>query len=473
MNRRTNWKVLCTSDPIPGDAVMVREAGEHYQLIYDELTRTRENLEVIITRDFETDMVSKAVDAVINQAWLADVSLTRVSPRYFIVATQLKSFADALERTQPEVDLAEGEAQSAESAIETAQASIAFNDDKFAQADWQRRKYERDQQGSGTAPTPQAIERNQRDLLKYKNQLNQAQIDLKVARLARDAAKERFDAAMRDYTTAAQEAARAIQVQVIGDGAGDTWWENYGSTVVNIIRNTCSYEAYLITKAGLGVLEYNSGAQALVEGLLSGDSERRSAGWSAMLEGLSVTSSALSEEIGMLGSVLVTVGFFTADPIVVGLGKGAAVGSLSLATISFATDFVRYQQNDLTEEEFKASTKSMATSVVTAVMPPPVGEALNGLRYVYNANTRKPLQDEFTKISFPFVNDPGPLFLPPVNLSLPEWAQPAKVVQVSVPGASGAATTGRSLVQTGVDAVTWGVDKVTAPLNAVGNLWPF
>jgi len=242
MSHRTNWKTLRLSDPIPGDVAGIRDAAEHYRKINQALTTARQSLEVIITGKLTNGMISQSVDAIRDKATTVKNNLAAISGRYSVVANELHTYADALDRAQTQADEAEGDAQNAQTAIDSAQLRITVIGPKL---DILRQSQPTD---------PDEVLKKTTDLTKNNRLLSDAQADKAQAMARKNDAAEKLNRAIRDRDNAAAAAATAIRRQINSDGQNDTFWDTWSSKAASIIESIIRQHITALNAASPGLI---------------------------------------------------------------------------------------------------------------------------------------------------------------------------------------------------------------------------
>ena len=206
--RPLDWSpVDLSADPIPGDPDTVRRGGRDYQETARQIGRAAASLNAIEAGG----QVSLAVDAVMERKTETMDDISRAQDRYRITGEALEEYADTLAAAQETADTALARATTARRDKESAQTSkrvylnlAADEDDEDA-----ARRYR------------QLVDDFEDSIDAADATIRQAQADIDQAKTTRD--------------TAAEKAASRIQQITSSDGLNDTWWDDWGAKLTELL----------------------------------------------------------------------------------------------------------------------------------------------------------------------------------------------------------------------------------------------
>ena len=331
MTHRTDWQVLRTSDPLPGNVVDIKDAASNYQQISKAISDARSELERISSAHPTDEMLSEAVELIRDDAKNIKTGLNAVQGRYTVVATELDKVADSLGLLQEKANLAETDARKAKPVLDDANQRISTTSGQLFGL--------RTQQASLVATdfvdafdltnAKEKAEQNAKNIKKLEIALQDAKNDKVVAQKLLDDAYARLASALRDYDTIANEAAEKIRHQCDSDGLNSNWYEDFLKWVANRVIDALDFVLNIlenIADAIASVFEaIEKIAQAIVD--LAGDLERlaealakglSSNDWTEfqevvnniqthvldLMEGMSDLADSLSTITGTLGAIL-------------------------------------------------------------------------------------------------------------------------------------------------------------------------
>jgi len=200
MARPVDWAPLAGSDPVPGDPYEVARMGRHYTDVADAINRAASKLRQLAGGN--DDQESDAVDALDDDCQQVADDISRAHRRYAGVGAALTAYAPALEQAQ------------ADSLAALTAAQQADSDHKAATT----RQSNAQSQGETTA----------------------AQDDVDAANKALGDARTKLQHAIEHRDNAARTAIDAIKdVQDSGD-LNDSWWDNWGHKIVEVIQKIAS-----------------------------------------------------------------------------------------------------------------------------------------------------------------------------------------------------------------------------------------
>jgi hypothetical protein len=206
--RPLDWSpVGLSSDPVPGDPAVVRQGGWDYQSTADSIKRAGDSLRAIE----DGGMVSLALDAVMECKTEAVDNIAQAYSRYHDTGVALVDYASELAACQEAADAALADAAAAEStktsALRSQRTYVNLRSDSDDVDD--RRRY-------------------QRQIDNFQDDVDSANSSIGVAKAAVGEAKARRD-------RAAQTAIAKIQQVVGSDGLNDSWWDDWGSKLAEIL----------------------------------------------------------------------------------------------------------------------------------------------------------------------------------------------------------------------------------------------
>lgn len=203
MSRPFSWFPLASSDPVPGDPVAVRAAGDRYVQVAATIDSTATRLRRLTEAN---GTVSEAVTAVGEKATKVADDISRAYDRYHGVGGALQDYAGALDGAQVESEAALRDAQAAQHRVDAAASTIT--------AAQHRLDGLTNDEADDDART------------RYRTQLTRARSERDDAEVALAAARTRLDAAVTDRDSAAERAIDVIEDGMSGDGLRDNLWEN-------------------------------------------------------------------------------------------------------------------------------------------------------------------------------------------------------------------------------------------------------
>lgn len=211
MSRPLSWYPLASSDPVPGDPSTVRTAGEDYQDVARAINAAADALTQIA--DVEGN-VSYAINEIREKATEVAEDIRKAHQRYDGVGGALVTYASALDSAQVESAGALADAKAAQSAIDSANATIASTSTAASHVN-----------------DPAAQASFARTISRARQERDDAE-----ARLA--AARTRLDDAVASRDAAARTAVDAIENTTAHDGLRDNLWENLNlGAICNVISD--------------------------------------------------------------------------------------------------------------------------------------------------------------------------------------------------------------------------------------------
>jgi Putative T7SS secretion signal domain len=206
--RPLDWSPLASGDPVPGDPDRVEQLGRHYQRVASAISDAATKLRRIAEHQ---DMHSEAVAAFRDTAREVADDISRAHERYDGVGRALSGYAPELREAQSESAAALVQAQHAEDDLVTA--------NRLAHAAQVR---------IHAAPDGTDTTADQGDHRRALTAADAARDDLAAARRRLRGATETRDAAARRAMSLVAE------VKDSGD-LNDTWWDNWGAKIVQVI----------------------------------------------------------------------------------------------------------------------------------------------------------------------------------------------------------------------------------------------
>lgn len=199
MSRQLSWYPLASSDPVPGDPVAVRVAGQDYQQVAQAINSAAGALEQIASIEGN---VSYAVDEIRQKATDVAGDIRRAYDRYDRVGAALVEYASALDSAQVESEAALRDAQNAQHAIDSAGTTIA----------------------SASRSLNDAVDEDEKTL--HQNRLDRARHARDDAEIQLAAARRRLDDAVALRDSAARTAGDKVHDITGSDGLRDSLWDN-------------------------------------------------------------------------------------------------------------------------------------------------------------------------------------------------------------------------------------------------------
>jgi predicted nucleic acid-binding Zn-ribbon protein len=369
VTHRREWRVLATTDPIPGEVAGIKDAADDYERIKRALQQATEDLTTVIQGEIGDQYDSQAVDAIKESATTIRDGLSKVTSRYSVAACQLKEYADALEKAQTKADQAETEAQKALDARRRAEddAQFARNTKNRIQQNisasttavnrsidsYNESVRLNNNAGPGIetfdlSPMKRSIDRQKSELDSLKTSYDRAQQALAEAERQIqihnqhiDEQRKKLEAAIKERDAAAQKAADAIRSIMDSDGQNDTWWDDWGSKIADFIGGILEWLGEMVGKVIAGIVQIIQGliqamqslrdlANAFVQGILTGDWDDFGQALQNLANSVKIVLKGISTLADGLSSILTIVGIFL---VLSGVGAGAGAALLSAASI--------------------------------------------------------------------------------------------------------------------------------------------
>jgi len=205
--------------PLTGDPDLLARKAAHYRSVAAEIARSVQTL----TKIQGEQMTSHAVDKLKESAGDVADDITKAYDRYDKTAQALATYAGELRGAQDD-----------------ALAAIAKIAEKQNEADAANRAASSAQTAADTASDDQKSD--------AQKTAQQAQSAADEASAALTAAQNLWHAAVERKTTAAKAAARAIDDVVNGKGnhgLKDSWWNNWGSKLYDLVKQVCKWAGIL------------------------------------------------------------------------------------------------------------------------------------------------------------------------------------------------------------------------------------
>ncbi|MGP3922650.1 hypothetical protein [Streptomyces sp. 8N616] len=223
--RPKDWHPLATgdrySDPTPGDVEDVRSGQK---TMHNTASEIREQIKRLKTIGEGEGLKGKYVDELKDGADKLKAKLEKTAGRYERVSAKLKDWADKLEHAQSET---EGALTSAQAAEETIKGLVGTTD-----------------------PDSEAAKRAEEELDAHQK------TQLKEARDKLDAARSRFNTAVGDYESDADDIAGKIR-EIIDDAIEDGFWSwtsNWIERNLDTIKAVLEVLGWIATIAALAAL---------------------------------------------------------------------------------------------------------------------------------------------------------------------------------------------------------------------------
>ena len=227
MARPTDWNPLASSDPIPGDPGVVRQAAQNYADVAEAINTARDRLLAITFKG-----KSHHIDKLRSDCEDLVVQIKQASSRCSGAAGALKTYAGALEGAQ-------------------AKSLPILKEAKEAQGDRRRWKQEEWEQYCRHQRTTNPVERSRAESDYRAAQSKRAAAEGRIAQ-----ARERLKAVVKERDEAGNRAADALRETSRNSPLKDTFWEK----VQNVISDVITW----LEKTALPTLDKISVALAIV-----------------------------------------------------------------------------------------------------------------------------------------------------------------------------------------------------------------
>jgi hypothetical protein len=227
MARPTDWNPLASSDPIPGDPGVVRQAAQNYADVAEAINTARDRLNAITFKG-----KSHHIDELRGKCEDLVVQIKQASSRCSGAAGALKTYAGALEGAQ-------------------AKSLPILKEAKEAQGDQRRWKQEEWEQYYRHQRTTNPVERSRAESDYRAAQSKRAAAEGRIAQ-----ARERLKAVIKERDEAGNRAADALRETSRNSPLKDTFWEK----VQNVISDVITW----LEKTALPALDKISVALAIV-----------------------------------------------------------------------------------------------------------------------------------------------------------------------------------------------------------------
>lgn len=227
MARPTDWNPLASSDPIPGDPGVVRQAAQNYADVAEAINTARDRLLAITFKG-----KSHHIDKLRSDCEDLVVQIKQASSRCSGAAGALKTYAGALEGAQ-------------------AKSLPILKEAKEAQGDQRRWKQEEWEQYYRHQRTTNPVERSRAESDYRAAQSKRAAAEGRIAQ-----ARERLKAVIKERDEAGNRAADALRETSRNSPLKDTFWEK--------IENAFSDFVTWLEKTALPALDKISVALAIV-----------------------------------------------------------------------------------------------------------------------------------------------------------------------------------------------------------------
>ena len=227
MARPTDWNPLASSDPIPGDPGVVRQAAQNYADVAEAINTARDRLLAITFKG-----KSHHIDKLRSDCEDLVVQIKQASSRCSGAAGALKTYAGALEGAQ-------------------AKSLPILKEAKEAQGDRRRWKHEEWEQYCRHQRTTNPVERSRAESDYRAAQSKRAAAEGRIAQ-----ARERLKAVIKERDEAGNRAADALRETSRNSPLKDTFWEK----VQNVISDVITW----LEKTALPALDKISVALAIV-----------------------------------------------------------------------------------------------------------------------------------------------------------------------------------------------------------------
>jgi len=205
MARPTDWNPLASSDPIPGDPGVVRQAAQNYADVAEAINTARDRLNAITFKG-----KSHHIDALRSDCEDLVVQIKQASSRCSGAAGALKTYAGALEGAQ-------------------AKSLPILKEAKEAQGDQRRWKQEEWEQYCRHQRTTNPVERSRAESDYRAAQSKRAAAEGRIAQ-----ARERLKAVIKERDEAGDMAAGALRETSRNSPLKDTFWEKVQNVISDV-----------------------------------------------------------------------------------------------------------------------------------------------------------------------------------------------------------------------------------------------
>lgn len=205
MARPTDWNPLASSDPIPGDPGVVRQAAQNYADVAEAINTARDRLNAITFKG-----KSHHIDELRGKCEDLVVQIKQASSRCSGAAGALKTYAGALEGAQ-------------------AKSLPILKEAKEAQGDQRRWKQEEWEQYCRHQRTTNPVERSRAESDYRAAQSKRAAAEGRIAQ-----ARERLKAVIKERDEAGNRAADALRETSRNSPLKDTFWEKVQNVISDI-----------------------------------------------------------------------------------------------------------------------------------------------------------------------------------------------------------------------------------------------
>lgn len=202
MARPTDWNPLASSDPIPGDPGVVRQAAQNYADVAEAINTARDRLNAITFKG-----KSHHIDELRGKCEDLVVQIKQASSRCSGAAGALKTYAGALEGAQ-------------------AKSLPILKEAKEAQGDQRRWKQEEWEQYYRHQRTTNPVERSRAESDYRAAQSKRAAAEGRIAQ-----ARERLKAVIKERDEAGNRAADALRETSRNSPLKDTFWEKVQNVI--------------------------------------------------------------------------------------------------------------------------------------------------------------------------------------------------------------------------------------------------
>jgi len=205
MARPTDWNPLASSDPIPGDPGVVRQAAQNYADVAEAINTARDRLNAITFKG-----KSHHIDELRGKCEDLVVQIKQASSRCSGAAGALKTYAGALEGAQ-------------------AKSLPILKEAKEAQGDQRRWKQEEWEQYRRHQRTTNPVERSRAESDYRAAQSKRAAAEGRIAQ-----ARERLKAVIKERDEAGDMAAGALRETSRNSPLKDTFWEKVQNVISDV-----------------------------------------------------------------------------------------------------------------------------------------------------------------------------------------------------------------------------------------------
>lgn len=230
-----SWYPLTSGDnPVPGDPVVVAQAGRDYAEVAARIRAAAQRLRGI---GAPSVTMSQATDAVKVQAVKVAGDVERAHERYASAGSALGQYADRLSDAQSRASDALTEARSAAGALDDLAVERRY---RHAKLDEARRAASADAAAPGAAA----------DVAAWQRLLRATDAEITVAETRLQRARDRVPGIQSEARRAADTARERIADAVENDGLNPTFWEKVGQVALQVTKVLAQVSEWVAGIAG-------------------------------------------------------------------------------------------------------------------------------------------------------------------------------------------------------------------------------